>query len=201
MGQDDLPRFIREHYQTKDYRHALAILIHEFKEEFFELVTILTNFRVHKQDVVVGGGGLSPVSQYFASAFKERGWEKKTFISKQEVDGVVRETTTHEVDCYKNGIAVEVEWNNKDTFFDRDLRNFRYLYDLNLISLGVIITRCTELQDIFKTLVDSDGENVNRKYCGTTTHMAKLAPKLEQGASGGCPVAVFGISKKLYKST
>ena len=31
-----------------------------------------------------------------------------------------------------------------------------------------------------------------------TTHMSKLLPKLEGGGGGGCPVLIFGITKKLY---
>jgi hypothetical protein len=198
MGEKDLPKFIRENYELRDYRHALAVLIHEFKEEFYDIVNILSNFRLNKNDVIVGGGGKSPISQKLDKAFVDRGWAKKVFVSKQEVDGNICETSTHEVDCFKNGIALEVEWNNKDTFFDRDLRNFRYLYDLRIISLGVIITRSTDLRTVFNQLRDRDGKNVGDKFCTSTTHMAKLAPKLEQGASGGCPVAVFGITSKLY---
>jgi len=33
------------------------------------------------------------------------------------------DSPTHKVDCYKNRIALELEWNNKDPFFDRDLNN------------------------------------------------------------------------------
>ena len=32
----------------------------------------------------------------------------------------------------------------------------------------------------------------------STTHMSKLLPKIEGGGAGGCPVLVFGITKKLY---
>lgn len=31
------------------------------------------------------------------------------------------------VDCYKNRVALEVEWNNKPPFFDRDLNIFRLI--------------------------------------------------------------------------
>lgn len=41
------------------------------------------------------------------------------------VDGKATQSPTHEVDEYKNYVAVEMEWNNKDPFFDRDLNNFR----------------------------------------------------------------------------
>ena len=74
----------------------------------------------------------------------------------------------------------------------RDLNNFRLLFDLRAISVGVIITRCDELQQIFNLL----GKGAS--YGASTTHMSKLLPRLEGGSGGGCPVLVFGISRKLY---
>ncbi len=68
------------------------------------------------------------------------------FSTKVIVDENSLDSPTHKVDCYKNRIALEIEWNNKDPFFDRDLNNFRLLFDLRAISIGIIITRCTELQ-------------------------------------------------------
>jgi hypothetical protein len=32
---------------------------------------------------------------------------------------------THKIDNFKNRIGLEVEWNNKTEFYDRDLNNFR----------------------------------------------------------------------------
>jgi hypothetical protein len=100
--------------------------------------------------------------------------------------------STHKVDCYKNRVALEVEWNNKDPFFDRDLNNFRLLFDLRAIDAGIIITRCTELQQIFNKL------GRGPSFGNSTTHMAKLLPRLEGGSGGGCPVVVFGIRGAAY---
>ena len=95
-------------------------------------------------------------------------------------------TPTHKVDCYKNRVALEVEWNNKDPFYDRDLNNFRLLFELRAIDAGVIITRCTELQKIFNKL------GRGKSFGNSTTHMAKLAPRaLTADGGGGCPVVVF----------
>ena len=44
------------------------------------------------------------------------------------------ESPTHRIDCFKNHVALEIEWNNKDPFYDRDLNNFRLLFDLRAIS-------------------------------------------------------------------
>lgn len=100
---------------------------------------------------------------------------------------------THKVDCFKNEIAVEVEWNNKDPFFARDFSNFRLLYDLRVASVGIFITPCDALQDIFTAL------GRGSSFEASTTHMSKLLPHLYGGAAGGCPVLVFGISSALYE--
>lgn len=102
------------------------------------------------------------------------------------------ESPTHKIDCYKNRIALEIEWNNKDPFFDRDLNNFRLLFELRAISVGIIITRCDALQEIFDHL------GRGKSYGSSTTHMSKLLPRIEGGGGAGCPVLVFGITKKLY---
>jgi Restriction endonuclease BglII len=47
----------------------------------------------------------------------------------------------------------EIEWNNKDPFFDRDLENFKRLHAEGGISLGVIVTRGASLQCEMRDLV------------------------------------------------
>lgn len=42
-------------------------------------------------------------------------------------------------------LALEIEWNNKDPFFDRDLENFKRLHAEGAISVGVLITRGASL--------------------------------------------------------
>jgi hypothetical protein len=116
----------------------------------------------------------------------------KGFDTRIVVDNVEHAAPTHKVDCYKNRVALEVEWNNKDPFYDRDLNNFRLLFDLRAIDAGVIVTRCTELQTIFDAL------GRGPSYGSSTTHMAKLRPRLDGGSGGGCPVVVFGIRKAAY---
>ena len=96
------------------------------------------------------------------------------------------------MDVFKGRVALEVEWNNKDPFYDRDLNNFRLLFDLRVVDVGVIITRCTELQRIF------DDIGRGSSYGSSTTHLDKLLPRLEGGGGGGCPVVVFGIKRDAY---
>jgi hypothetical protein len=109
------------------------------------------------------------------------------------VDDTRLESPTHKVDCYRNRIAFELEWNNKDPFFDRDLNNFRLLFDLRAISVGIIFTRCDELQNIFNDL------DKGSSYGNSTTHMSKLLPRIEGRGGGGCPIIAIGMRASLFR--
>lgn len=192
MTLDDIPAFISEHYEIHEWRHASAVLARDFPEEWNDILEVLSEFRLRKSHIAVGGGNKSLVAETLDAGFEERGWVEKQFRTEIVVDETHTQSPTHQVDEFKNGVAVEVEWNNKDPFYDRDLNNFRLLFDLRVISAGVIITRADELQAIFKSLGRATS------YGMSTTHMSKLLPKLEGGGGGGCPILVFGITRKLY---
>jgi hypothetical protein len=192
MTLKNLPHFIREHYEIHEWKHASAILENDFPDEWKDIIGVLTKFRLKKSAIKAPGGGKSPIAKLLDYEFRERGWQNKRFQTKMVVDAAELENPTHEIDCYKNRIALEVEWNNKDPFFDRDLNNFRVLFELRAISVGAIITRCDELQDIFDEL------GKGPSYGPTTTHMSKLLPRIEGGGGGGCPILVFGITRRLY---
>ena len=73
-----------------------------------------------------------------------------------------------------------------------DLNNFRLLFELRAVSVGIIVTRCDALQAIF------DGLDRGKSYGSSTTHMSRLLPRIEGGGGGGCPILVLGIRKDLY---
>jgi hypothetical protein len=85
-----------------------------------------------------------------------------------------------------------MEWNNKDPFFDRDLNNFRLLFELRAIQVGIIITRARELQQIFRSV------GKGSSYGAATTHHEKLWPKGEGGGAGGCPLLTFAIKPSAF---
>ena len=189
---ETLPAFIGTNYEVHEWRHAGAILRHDFPDEWQDVVDVLQAFRLKKTWIVNPGGRKSKVSAFIDEFLYQRNWEEKQFATKVVVDDESRNTPTHKVDCFRNRVALEIEWNNKDPFFDRDLNNFRLLFDLGVVSVGIIITRCDDLQDIF----DSLGRGSS--YGSSTTHISKLLPRIEGGGGAGCPILVFGISKMLY---
>jgi hypothetical protein len=192
MGTDQLPAFLRENYEIHESKHACAILASDFPDEFSDIIETLTAFRFKRSWINVGGGRKSKVSEAIDSELYARGWEEKQFHTEIVIDGVRTESPTHQIDCFKNRVALEIEWNNKDPFYDRDLNNFRLLFELRAVSVGVIVTRCDNLQEIFAEL------GRGSSYGSSTTHMRKLLPRIDGGGGGGCPILVFGIKKSLY---
>lgn len=192
MAIELLPEYLRTQYEVYEWKHACAILKTDFPNEWDDIVAVLTDFRLRKSWLAVGGGSKSKVAGWIDSQLTLRGWQEKQFQTQLVVDGVVADSPTHKVDCYRNKVALEIEWNNKDPFFDRDLNNFRLLYDLRAISVGVIVTRSDELQEVFNEL------GRGSSFGASTTHLGKLLPRISGGGGGGCPLLVLAITKNLY---
>jgi hypothetical protein len=182
-----VPPDICERYHVNEWRNATGVLATACPAEWQDIQEVLRSFRLLKSEVLIGGGNRSLVSRRIDGAFYQRGWIEHGFTTSISVDRDRIDSPTHAVDCLKAGVAVEMEWNNKDPFFDRDLNNFRLLFDLRAIQVGVIITRAWELQSIFKELKKGPS------YGKATTHHEKLWPKVEGGGGGGCPVLTFAI--------
>ncbi|MFQ3622215.1 MAG: BglII/BstYI family type II restriction endonuclease, partial [Acetobacteraceae bacterium] len=73
---------------------------------------------------------------------------------------------SHEVDHVRSfdgcgRIALEIEWNNKDPFFDRDLEHFQRLHADSAVSVGIIVTRGQSLHDglhdVVRTFLERHG--------------------------------------------
>lgn len=187
---------LQSRYEWREWRNALAVLHGAHPEEWADIVQVMRDFRLLRSNIIAAGGSKTAIAGGLDGHFYRLGWEEKSFDTRITVDEDVYEAPTHSVDCFKGKVAVEVEWNNKDTFYDRDLNNFRLLFELRAIEVGVIITRQDELQTMFRELLGSKA--ANSKFGATTTHMSKLLPRLDGGGGGGCPVLVVGIGLEVY---
>jgi restriction endonuclease BglII len=187
-----VPPDIQEVYHVKEWRNAAGVLETACPNEWREVQEVLREFRLYKSEMLVGGGNRSLVSRRIDEALYRRGWAEKAFATSIVVDKEQIDSPTHAVDCLKGRVALEMEWNNKDPFFDRDLNNFRLLFDLRAIQVGIIVTRSWELQYLFKQF----GKGAS--YGKATTHHLKLWPKVEGGGGGGCPVLTFAIKPALF---
>lgn len=192
MAISAIPRELTDRYHFKEWNHAAAIMAGDFPNEWEDLLGCLESFTLKRSAIVVGGGGRSMIPVELDGYLNVRGWAERQFKIGIRVDRNMMDIPTHKIDNFKNGVGVEVEWNNKTEFYDRDLNNFRLLHQLRALSVGVIITRSSGLQSLFDRL------GIGQKYGNSTTHWDKLIPKINGGGAGGCPVLVAGITEACY---
>ena len=192
-------------------RYADVILKNSFPERCEDLMRALEAFNPTLTELRTGGGGRTVfVARFDNSLAAMRGpgdeqiWGKQnvTIEKRVSLEGTtVRTARTrgHEIDMFGKGtldepipgIAVEMEWNNKDPFYDRDLINFQALHHEGAIAIGVIVTRGPSLQKLIAQNIRSkDG---GYKYGQSTTHWDKLIPKVNLGGGGECPLLLIGI--------
>lgn len=72
----------------------------------------------------------------------------------------------------------------------------RTYHDCDIISVGVLVTRAENLNDVFKSVLGRDGETLMKKYGASTTWIGKLIPRLDSRRNGGCPILAIGIGKQ-----
>lgn len=204
-----------ERYEFFSYGHAIEILNEAYPEEWGEIQDCLERFRISVKDLKTAGGNESPMPKKFDELLYPNGWREiritgdllvKMYPRKANQRGRFSEKPFdeknitgyidgHNIDFVKNKVAFDLEWNSKDQTFDRDLLSMRTYFDCGLISVGIIVTRAEELNDIFKVVNDDTGKSLIKKYGASTTWMGKLIYRLESRRNGGCPILAIGIKK------
>jgi hypothetical protein len=145
-------------FQIEFHSHAKAILSVDFPDAVTELQEVLSAATIPIQEIIGSGGGEAKGTQRLRRALAGRQWAKENFIIEKTINGLRKESISHEIDHVRKFldgrvIALEIEWNNKDPFFDRDLENFKRLHAEGAISVGVIVTRGASLQENLQALV------------------------------------------------
>jgi hypothetical protein len=203
MGLELIPKGLHERFEIDERRHACAILANDYPAEFADLMGCLKQFKLVRSEIVYPGGSKSKIAARFDDYLYARGWSVKSTSIEMTVDGVPRRVETHSIDLCKGRVACEVQWNSKDGVFSRDLTTFRLLHEWNIISVGVVITRSDELQNIFAELgwakdKQDRWHRIASKYGQSTTHWSKLMNRIRGGDAGMCPVLLIGIKKECY---
>lgn len=153
---------INKGFQVEFHSHAAAILAADFPQAVAELEQVLLAASIPIEEIIAGGGGESKNTQRLRRGLVATGWETKTFTIEKIINGVRREAISHKMDHVRTipqsdgssgVVALEIEWNNKDPFYDRDLENFKRLHAEGAISVGIIVTRGKSLHDNMLDLV------------------------------------------------
>jgi hypothetical protein len=178
--------------------HAEAILQHDLPEAIVELESALVGVRIPAEELIRGGGGEGELTQRLRHVLAdELGWKKHSFEITRTVDTVQRESTSHEIDHVRfdpRGVAaLEIEWNNKDPFFDRDLENFKRLHADGAISVGSIITRGASLQDDMRRLVEEFAQRHNLRSIDDLSAYYSPTPRQREIITRNADKEGFGI--------
>lgn len=193
--------------------HAEAILKQDMPGAVKDLDAVLSKIDLPINELIKGGGGEGKLTQRMRNELSDLGWEKHTFNIRKMIDGQEKESISHEVDhvkSFSNGIiALEIEWNNKDPFYDRDLENFKRLHAEGAISVGVIVTRGASLQDSFRDRIESfalsNGLNSSTKleefYDPTKRQLANIEKAAESKGSFEKGWAHSFVSDKFGEAT
>ncbi len=210
-----LPNLI-DKFEFYNYNHAAEILSQSFPEEYEDLKVTLESLRITIPDIKTPGGNESPIPPKFNNILYPRGWREikisgdlkiNYYPRRGERKGVFSDTVEktkvitnyidgHNIDFLKNEVAIDVEWNSKDQTYDRDLFAMRTYYECGIISVGIIITRSEDLNNLFRLL----GDTVSKKYGASTTWMGKLLPRLDSRRHGGCPILAIGIKRNCVET-
>ncbi len=153
-------------FQVEFINHARAILQVDFPSALDDIEAVILGLTFSVESLVRSGGGEHDLTQVLRRSFAARHWTKHNFEITKHVDGVARESISHEIDHVKafpkaGVVAMEIEWNNKDPFYDRDLENFKRLHAEAAISVGVIVTRGLSLQNNMRRRIRKFAENRN----------------------------------------
>ncbi|HEY5208379.1 MAG TPA: hypothetical protein VIJ42_02925 [Stellaceae bacterium] len=85
-------------FQVEFHSHAEAILSVDFPEVAQQLEAILIGSTIPIEEIVGSGGGETKGTQRLRRALHDHGWRKHKFEIQRTIDGVARESISHEVD-------------------------------------------------------------------------------------------------------
>lgn len=190
-------------------RYADVILEQAFPARLANLIHSLDLFRISLDELRAGGGGKTTMAGRFDQSLKDQTeggvevWGKRniTVVKHLGFDDHIEEVARvrgHEIDMFGlgpdgqfPGVAVEMEWSNKDPFYDRDLVNYSALHREGAIAVGAIVTRGPQLQRLIGPVIRSNRGQF--KYGQSSTHWNKLTPRVNLGGGGECPLLLIGI--------
>lgn len=145
--------------------HAEAIISRDMAAAAADIENALLSLDIPVVEIVSGGGGEAQLTQRLRRGLAQEGWVKRNIqvikLVRWGEDDNPREVASlsHEIDHVKSfgaensTFALELEWNNKDPFFDRDLESFKRLHAEGAVSVGGIITRGESLQRDMRSIL------------------------------------------------
>lgn len=218
--EDYIDTDLLEKFEFYNYNHALEIITQAFPDQWADIVECLRKLDITTDDLRQAGGNETNIPKKIDDVLYPRGWreirisgdihikfyprqaeQRGKFSSEPFEEKVIPNYIDgHNIDFLKDRVAFDLEWNSKDQTFDRDLLAMRTYYDCDIVSVGIILTRAQELNDVFKTVYAINNktgkwQSIMPKYGASTTWIGKLRSRLDSRRNGGCPILAIGIKK------
>jgi len=141
-------------WEIEDKDNALLIAGSYFKKEFKELDDALSKFTIPVTDFIRSGGNQAEPTKRLKKIVDSFDWgknnvesETKVVFSDKSLEPITTKAVSHEIDHLgtdsrkERKFSLEIEWNNKDEFFDRDFAAVKGLYEMGVIEFGIIILK------------------------------------------------------------
>ena len=182
-------------FDVRSSFYADSLLLGAFKTQSDELADILRNYTIHVDELIRGGGGEATQTQRLGTELVAVGWKEEHEIHFSNRIEIQRNTNillstetkseTHKIDHLlidddQRILGLEVEWNNKDPFFDRDLETFSRLHMDALLSVGILITRGKSLQRDLEKIIARFGERWGLSEISELMEGLGMHPHLDQ---------------------
>jgi len=115
-----LDRLAAHGFEMRAESHAAAILEKDFPVALQEIEQVLSGLRIPITEIIGSGGGEAKGTQRMRHAFNDAGWSKAIFEIRKIINGMERESISHEIDHAKefdgHKLALETNWIAADLF-------------------------------------------------------------------------------------
>src|SRR5512132_3192535 len=85
-------------FQVEFLSHAKAVLGADFPTAVTELENAVAETTISIEEIIAGGGGEAKGTQRLRRALSAKGWVKTTLVIEKRINGIPRESQSHEVD-------------------------------------------------------------------------------------------------------
>jgi hypothetical protein len=211
---------IRAHWTFLETSSAAAVLRSVCPEEWADILSVLSLFRLDPSRWLHPGGNRGDVAKEIDGMFGERGWrELRVDLSTQGILKSRKNETVEQldpvyqegylVDNFKGRVALDVEWNAKDGNLDRDLSAYRAWHEAGVISAAVLITQDrVRLKELAKQLWRNYQLTLPKKQqsprlpidlgTSTTTNLEKAQLRVRRGVMGTCPLLIVAATPETW---
>lgn len=146
-----------------------SIIKNEHPLVYKNILKVIKAFAIQDSEILAPGGNESVITQRLKKEFLNLKWHVEVIAHKlnhfevqqgkdiiKDYAGkpfkIVSEALSHKMDAFHNdkygNVALEIEWNTRKEFLERDITAFQSLYENGYIDAAIVIIKDEELQKV-----------------------------------------------------